>query len=62
MANININTPQDNEVSVQLFEGVSKKSGKPYKAIKITIGKWSKLVFPRSAFELDYITEILSKS
>lgn len=46
-------------VTVEIVEGISKKSGKDYQAIKLTIGDWSSLVFPRSAFEMNYIKEQL---
>lgn len=47
------------EINVEIIQGTGKKSGKDYEAIKLTIGDWSQLVFPRSAFELNYIKEIL---
>lgn len=50
----------NNTISVSLIEGKGKKSGKPYKAIKLEIGDWSTLVFPRSQFELNYITGVLN--
>lgn len=46
-------------VTVEIINGQSKKTGKNYSAIKLTIGDWSQLVFPRSAFEMDYIKQQL---
>lgn len=46
-------------ISVSLIEGKSKKSGKTYNAIKLEIGDWNTLVFPRSRFELNYIKSII---
>lgn len=42
-------------MNIDIITGESKKTGKPYEAIKVTIGEWSSLVFPRSRFEMDYI-------
>lgn len=46
-------------VNVEIIEGESKKTGKAYQAIKLTIGDWSSLVFPRSSFEMNYIKGVL---
>lgn len=46
-------------VKIEIVSGISKQSGKPYQAIKLTIGDWSQLVFPRSAFEMNYVKEQL---
>lgn len=46
-------------VSVEIITGIAKKSGNEYTAIKLTIGDWSQLVFPRSSFEMDYIRQQL---
>lgn len=51
----------DDNVKVDLISGVGKKSGKPYEAVRLTIGDWSQLVFPRSPFELNYIKEQLEE-
>lgn len=48
-------------VNVEIVAGTSKKTGKEYKAIKLSIGDWSQLVFPRSAFEMDYIINQLEE-
>jgi hypothetical protein len=52
--------------TLEIISGISKTTGKPWKALKITIGEWSKLVFPGSdrplmegRFELDYIEKQL---
>lgn len=44
---------------ITIITGVSKKTGNPYEAIKVTIGSWSTFVFPRSRFEMDYIKSVL---
>lgn len=46
-------------VTVEIIKDKSKKTGKEYEAIKLTIGDWSGLVFPRSPFEMGYIKEQL---
>jgi len=54
-----IQTNDGTPASIEIFEGTSKKSGKPYTAISIKVGKWSTLVFAKSSFELDYLREVL---
>lgn len=49
-------------VNLEIVDGIGKKSGKAYTALKLTIGDWSTLVFPRSAFEMNYIKDILSET
>jgi len=49
------------DISLSIFNGVSKKSGLPYKALEIKVGKWRKLVF-LSEFELEYVSDILAKN
>lgn len=49
----------ENDVIVSIHNGKSKKTGKPFQCIKLEIGEWSTLVFPRSSFELNYIKSIL---
>lgn len=46
-------------IAIEIVSGTGKKSGKQYEAIKLTIGDWSQLVFPCSAFEMNYIKEQL---
>lgn len=50
---------KSNDVLVEVVTGQSKK-GNTYEAIKLTIGDWDTLVFPRSQFEMNYIKEVLS--
>lgn len=45
----------EGNIKVELHTGQSKKSGKDYHAVKVSIGRWSGMVFPRSNFEWDYI-------
>lgn len=47
-------------MNIEIYSGTSNKTGKPYEAIKVTIGKWNTLVFPRSSFEMDYIKQYLA--
>lgn len=47
-------------MNIEIVHGTSKKTGKPYEAIKVTIGDWSSLVFPRSVFEMNYIKEYIN--
>lgn len=42
--------------TLTLNQGTGKNSGKPYTALKLTVGKWSTLHFP-TAFERDYLVE-----
>ena len=49
----------NNDIVVSIYNGKSKKTGKNFDAIKLEIGDWSTLVFPRSSFELKYIKNIL---
>lgn len=49
----------NNEISVSIYNGKSRKTGKNFQAIKLEIGDWSTLVFPKSHFELNYIKKIL---
>ena len=51
-----------NDIYVELYTGKSKKTGKDFEAIKVTIGDWSSLVFPRSGFELNYIKKVLGEN
>jgi len=48
------------DIDISIFQGVSKKTGAPYKALEIKVGKWRKLLF-LTDFELDYISDILTK-
>lgn len=49
----------NDDIKVSIVTGTSKKTGKEYTAIKLEIGDWSSLVFPRSAFEMGYIQGVL---
>lgn len=40
---------------VKIIKRLGKKSQKPYEAVMITVGRWTKLVFTDSQFELDYL-------
>ena len=45
---------------ITLKEGIGKNSGKPFVALKLEVGKWSKLHFP-TQFEKDYLVEYLKE-
>lgn len=46
------------DIKVEHIHGKSKK-GNEYDAIRLSIGDWSSLVFPRTRFESQYIFSIL---
>ena len=48
--------------TITLIEGVGKTSKKPYKALQLKVGKWQKMYFVESQFEMDYIVETLKAS
>lgn len=47
------------ENHITLYEGKSKATGKPFRALKLTVGEWSVLHFPKTNFEMDYIVKNL---
>lgn len=49
----------NNQIIVSKITGKSSKTGKQYNAVKLEIGDWSTLVFPRTQFEANYIYGIL---
>lgn len=52
---------KNNTIKLNIKEGVSKKTNKPYKCLELVIGDWKGLVFPRSSFEMDYIEKIIGE-
>lgn len=52
------NSLKKNKVFVEIVTGKSKKSGKDYEGVKITIGDYETMVFP-TKFELKYIRSVL---
>lgn len=46
-------------VKIEIVNGVGKNSGKPYEALKVSVGDWTQLLFPRGAIEWNYIKEQL---
>ncbi len=50
---------ENKSVHIEHVTGKSKKTGKEYNAVKLSIGDWSTLVFPRSSFEAKYIFDII---
>lgn len=47
-------------VTVSVHHGKSKKTGKEYDCLKLSIGRYSTLVFP-SPFELEYCKDFITK-
>lgn len=47
--------------TIDIYEGTAKESGKSFKALRVTIGQWSQLVFPKSRFEMDYIIQYMDE-
>jgi hypothetical protein len=46
-------------MNIEIYQGKAKKTGNEFEAIKLTIGDWSTLVFPKTQFEMDYIKQYL---
>lgn len=46
---------------ITLFEGTGKASQKPFTAIKLEVGTWNVLYFPKSNFEMEYIKSQLTQ-
>ena len=51
-----------NNITIDKYTGISKKTKKEFTCLKLQIGDWSTLVFPRSAFELQYILGIIEEN
>lgn len=60
----------DNKLIIDIVEGTNKKDpSKKWKALKIEIGEWSKLIFVgserpliQSNFELEYIEKVIKEN
>ena len=52
----------NNKIFVEKYVGKSKKSGKEFNAVKLCIGDWNTLIFPRSRFEAEYIFKVLDNN
>lgn len=46
------------KINVEIYEAVSKKTNKPYRALKLSVGEWSTLIFPQSKFEWEHIEKV----
>lgn len=55
-----VDTKTEN-VSIQIVEGISKKTKNPYKCLEIQVGDYSARVFP-TKIELLYIESILNNN
>jgi len=53
-----IQTESGEAVSLEVVERNSKKTGKPYRALEVIVGKYRTLIFP-TPFELDYLEQEL---
>lgn len=49
------------EIKVEIVTGTNKETKKDWKAIKVFIGDWTQLIFPRTKFEMDYIEKVLAE-
>lgn len=41
--------------SITIYEGIGSKSGKPFTAIRVQVGKWDSLMFPQGKLDMDYL-------
>lgn len=46
------------EITIQIIEGISKKTKNPYKALEVRVGEYSARIFP-TKIELLYLENIL---
>lgn len=47
---------QDNtKGKITIYEGIGKTSKKPFTALRLDVGRWSKLYFVQSDIELEYL-------
>lgn len=49
------------KITVEKYHGESKKTGKPFDCLRLSIGDWSSLVFLKSSFERKYVFDMLDK-
>lgn len=48
------------KMTIEIQEGKQKKDpSKKWRAVKVEIGSWSTLIFPKSNFEMDYIEKVI---
>lgn len=53
----------ENYTKLEIIHGKQKKDPtKEWKALKVTIGDWSTVFFPKSKFEMDYIEKTLEEN
>lgn len=53
---------EKNEIKVEVINEKSRKTGKEYEALKVTVGEWSKLIFINSSFEMAHIKKVISEN
>lgn len=46
---------------VTIYKGKGKESGKDFTCLKVEIGTWSTLCFPKSKFEMEYIEDYMNR-
>ena len=51
--------PNPTNSGIEIYNGKAKETGNPFTALKITIGTWSTLYFPKTKFEMDYIKKYI---
>ena len=49
------------EGKITLYEGVGKDSKKPFTALKLEVGDWNVLYFPKSRFEMEHLKKYLQE-
>lgn len=50
---------QTDNIQVELFSAKSSKTGKSFEAVKLTIGEFDTLVFPKSRLDMKEIKRVL---
>lgn len=46
---------------IELYKGVSKKTGKDFTALRLSVGEWDELYFPKGKFDMKYIEQYLAE-
>ena len=47
------------DAKVTIVSGISKKTQKPWQAVRVEVGEWHTLIFPKSHFEMEYLLKNL---
>lgn len=51
---------ENQNISISVIDGERKDGKGKWKALKVEIGEWSTVVFPRTRFEMNYIEKIIN--